>query len=460
MTVDIDYPGDYEAAVAFLDRRIGEGIRPGLARIERLLKLMGDPHRAYPVIHVAGTNGKTTVVRMISDILGAHGLFAGSFTSPHLHRVEDRYTTGGASFGPTHLARAVEDVAPFVVMQEEQFDESPTYFELTAAVGFSAFAVDAVDLAVIEVGLGGRHDATNVVEADVSVITGIALDHVSYLGDTHKQIAAEKAAIVKQSGTLVTGPMSDGALESVTERVEETGATWHRSGSDFRVLSAEQDERGWVVSVQGMYGRYDDLVLGIHGRHQTVHLGTAIAACEAFLGRALDDAAVRDAAATVRSPGRLEVAGLAPTILIDGAHNEEGFHGLATALDEEFEEANWILVVGARGDRDVGSLVAALKGLVSRVIATEANDHMAIAADKVAAAAGAALGVSAEAVVPVADAVTQAIAATQEGTGVVVAGSLYVIGEARHALSLDHAPSPVHRRFEAEIDQVSEYDLE
>ncbi|MCP4303490.1 MAG: dihydrofolate synthase [bacterium] len=448
-----DYPGDYEAAVAFLDRRIGDGIRPGLERIEHLMGLMGDPHRAYPVIHVAGTNGKTTVVRMIADILGAHGLFTGAFTSPHLHRVEDRYSTGGASYGPTHLARAVEDIAPFVVMQEEQFDESPTYFELTAAVGFAAFAVDAVDVAVVEVGLGGRYDATNIVQADVSVITGIAFDHMSYLGDTQREIAAEKAAIVKQGGRLVTGPMSAEALESVAERIDETGASWHRAGSEFEVVSTDRDERGWVVTVQGMHGRYEDLVLGIHGRHQTVHLGTAIAACEALLGRALDDAAVREAAATVRSPGRLEVGGLAPTILIDGAHNEEGFHGLVTAIDEEFDEDSWVLVIGVRGDRDIGALVSSLDGKVSHIVATQADDHMAVAADKVAEAAAASLHAPAEAVVPVAEAIEHAIAMAKGDTGVVVAGSLYVIGEARHALSLDNSASPVHRRFEAEIPE-------
>jgi len=446
-----DYPGDYEAAVGFLDRRIGEGIRPGLSRIERLLELMGNPHRAYPVIHVAGTNGKTTVVRMISDILGAHGLFTGTFTSPHLHRVEDRYAVGGTSFGPTHLARAVEDVAPFVVMQEEQYDESPTYFELTAAVGFNAFSVDAVDVAVVEVGLGGRLDATNVVKADVSVITGIAMDHMSYLGDTQRKIAAEKAAILKDGGTLVTGPMSEEALSAVAERVDATGSAWHRSG-DFAVASADRDERGWLVTVNGLYSTYEDLVLGIHGRHQTTHLATAIAACEAFFGRALDPDAVREAAATVQSPGRLEVAGLAPTVLIDGAHNEEGFVGLSHTLDSEFAEDEWVLVVGVRGKRDIGALLAPLRGKVAHVIATQADDHLAIPAARVAEEAGNALDVSGEVVVPTAAALDAALAAATGDRGVVVAGSLYVIGEARHAMGLDNAPSPVHRRFEAPLD--------
>lgn len=448
-----DYPGDYEAAVAFLNRRIGDGIRPGLERIARLLELMGDPHLAYPVIHVAGTNGKTTTVRMISDILGAHGLFTGTFTSPHLHRVEDRYSIGGASFGPTHLARAVEDVAPFVLMQEEQFGESPTYFELTAAVGMSAFAVDAVDVAVIEVGMGGRWDATNVVQADVSVITGIAMDHMSVLGDTQAKIAAEKAAILKEGGTLVTGPLSDEALGPVRSRVEETGATWYRAGVDFECLSVDRDERGWVSTVRGVFAEYPDLVLGIHGRHQVTNLATSLVAAEAFFGRALNLDALREAAATVRSPGRLEVIGLAPTLVVDGSHNEEGFAGLADTLENEFSENGWVLVLGVRGDRDVAELVAPLRGLVSRVVATQAKDDMAVPAAAVATAAGDELGVPVEVIVPAPDAVEAAIAAAGEDEGVAVAGSLYVIGDVRHALGVENAASPVHRRFEPEIGE-------
>lgn len=451
--MEADYPGDYEAAVAFLDRRIGHGIRPGLKRIEHLLGLMGDPHRSYPVIHVAGTNGKTTVVRMVSDILGAHGLFTGSFTSPHIHRVEDRYAVGGTVFGKTHLARAVEDLAPFVVVQEEQFDESPTYFELTAAVAFGAFSVDAVDVAVVEVGLGGRLDATNVVEAEVSVITGIAIDHTSYLGDTQGEIAAEKAAILKEGGTLVTGPLEAAARGAVAARVDDMNAQWYEGPEAFRVVKADRDERGWMIDIQGLFATYDDLVLGIHGRHQATHLATAIAACEAFFGRALDGDAVREAAATVRSPGRLEVAGLSPTVLIDGAHNEEGLRGLATALEEEFEEERWTLVLGMRGERDVAQLIEPLSGKIAGVIATEADDDHAVPAADIVAAAEKSLGVPCEVVTPVSAAVESALTDVAEGDGVVIAGSLYVVGETRHALGLDNAPSPVHRRFEPELGE-------
>jgi dihydrofolate synthase/folylpolyglutamate synthase len=403
------------------------------------------------VIHVAGTNGKTTVVRMVADILGAHGLFTGSFISPHLHRVEDRYALGGTAFGKTHLSRAVEDVAPFVVMQEEQFGEHPTYFELTAAVGFEAFRVDAVDVAVVEVGLGGRYDATNVVEADVSVITGVAIDHTSYLGDTQSKIAAEKAAILKEAGVLVTGPLGSEAKAAVEARVSETSSAWHSAPDGFRVAAAERDERGWVVSIQGLHADYDDLILGIHGRHQVTHLATAIAACEAFFGRALDEDAVREAAATVRSPGRLEVAGLEPTILIDGAHNEEGFRGLAETLATEFDEEHWTLVIGLRGNRDAAALLAPLRGKISKVVATKADDRMAVDPARLLAAAEQALGVRGETRESVPAALQVGRGGLAPDEGLLVAGSLYVVGEARHAMGLDNAPSPVHRRFEAEI---------
>ncbi len=219
------------------------------------------------------------------------------------------------------------------------------------------------------------------------------------------------------------------------------------------MVSAEWDERGRVITVRGIYAEYEDLVLGIHGRHQATHLATSVAACESFFGRALDPDALREAAATVRSPGRLEVASLAPTVLIDGAHNEEGFRGLSETLEDEFSEQEWVLVVGARGSRDVATLVASLRGNISHVIATQADDHMAIPAATIAEAASAELDTSSEVVVPVAAAVEAAVARAGTEAGVVIAGSLYVIGEARHALGLDNAPSPVHRRFEAEIPE-------
>jgi dihydrofolate synthase/folylpolyglutamate synthase len=274
---------------------------------------------------------------------------------------------------------------------------------------------------------------------------------MSYLGDTRSAIAAEKAAILKDGGTLVTGPLGDEALGPVSSQVDETGSTWFKAGEQFSAAEVDRDERGWVVSVDGIYERYTNLVLGIHGRHQTDHLATAIAACEAFFGRALDVEAVREAAAAFRSPGRLEEARLDPLILIDGAHNEEGLQGLARAIDEEFEEDKWVLVVGMRGDRDVAGLLKPLAGQLARVVATQAEDHLAVPAEKIARGVEEALGVPVEAVVPVAKALDVAVEGAGPGEAIVVAGSLYVVGEARHALGLDSSPSPVHRRFEAPV---------
>jgi len=217
-----------DEAVAFLDARIGQGVKPGLDRIIGLLELMGDPHLAFSTIHVAGTNGKTTVTRLIADILGAHGYRTGTFISPHLHRVEERISIDGEQLTGEAFAGAVADIAWFVEEYERRSGSGVTYFELTAALALSSFAASAIDVAVLEVGLGGRLDATNAVASDVAVVTGIAMDHVEYLGETIAEIAAEKAAIIDQDGTVVTGPLPPAAEGAVTARVAETKARWFR----------------------------------------------------------------------------------------------------------------------------------------------------------------------------------------------------------------------------------------
>ena len=231
---------DRTAAVAFLDRRIGHGIRPGLERVSGLLDYLANPHDAFPIIHVAGTNGKTTASRLASDLLGAHGLRVGTFVSPHLHRVEDRFLLSGQPIDEQAFTEAVRDIAWFVEEYEARSGHGITYFELTAALAFSIFAEAAVDVAVVEVGLGGRLDATNVADAAVSVLTGVAMDHMSYLGDSIAEIAREKAAILKTGGRLVTGPLPAAAEGPVTAAVADTGSRWFRFGDDFRVGDAVQ----------------------------------------------------------------------------------------------------------------------------------------------------------------------------------------------------------------------------
>lgn len=436
MAISPNLIDNYDEAVAFLDARIGHGVKPGLERMTAALDIMTDPQDSYPTIHVAGTNGKTTTVRMIDAILTAAGSRTGTYVSPHLHAIEHRYTIGGRHLDRDEFTQAVADVAPFIEHYETEAGTSLTYFEATVAVAYQAFAAAGVDVAVVEVGLGGRWDATNVVNAAVSVITGIAMDHMEYLGDSISAIAGEKAAILKEDGLLITGPLPPAAEGSITAQVANTGSKWLRSGADFELTDVSKAIGGWKCSIEGRFGTYEDLYLPLHGRHQVDHLATAIVAAESFFDQALDEAELGQALGSMSSPGRLEVVGRRPLVLIDGAHNAQGLEGLATTLSAEFPETDRLLVVGFRGQRNVAELLQPLYGLFDRVIVTAANDHLAIPTGEVAAAARAAFGdeVSIEEVTPVSQAVTDALHAVGEEDMVVITGSLYVVSDARDRL--------------------------
>ena len=445
---------DYRSAVAYLDSHIGRGVKPGLERMAGLLSSMGDPHQTYPSIHIAGTNGKTSATRSVADLLGAHGLNAGAFISPHLQRIEERFSVAGRMLNRAEFVTAVADVAPFVGLFEEGSGESVTYFELTAAIAFAAFADASVDAAAIEVGLGGRLDATNVLTSAVAVITSIGLDHTNYLGGSLASIATEKVAILDPGAPLVTGPLPPAAEGPITARVSEMASPWLRYGADFGPSALERKPDGWLMDVDGVYSQYHDISLHLRGRHQVSNFVTAIAATEALFGRALDPAAVREAAAGATSPGRLEKVGEAPTILLDGAHNREGLESLEAALAEEFPGAEWTLVLGMRGERDVASLIDALQGSVASVVATAAADPGSIPAAEVAEAARSVFGdIPVSTVDNVADAIQQASDAAGPEGSVLVTGSLYVVGEARTALVRELAVAPsAHTRIEAIVD--------
>ena len=440
-----------DQAEAFLDDRIGHGVKPGLERITALLEFMGDPQDAYPSVHIAGTNGKTTLSRMVQQILGAHGLATAGFTSPHLDVVEERFTLHGMTIDTKDFVDAVADIAWFVEAFEQQSGTSVTYFEVTAALAFSIFATAAVDVAVIEVGLGGRLDATNVFDAAVSVITGIDIDHTEFLGSSLEEIAVEKVAIVDSGGTLISGILPAAAQATIAERVDDTGANWIRTNEDFSVVDAEVAVGGWQCSIDGVFGRYEDLYLPIHGRHQVDHLATAIATSEMFLGRELDHDALAFAVGSMSAPGRLEVVGRRPLVIVDGAHNVQGVGGLAETLMHEFPAMEWQLVLGVRGERDVAELVAPMEGLVEHVFATAPDDPAAIPPERVAAAAKVSLGTEATVLPDVLDALAHAKEAAGEEGGVVVAGSLYLVGEVRAEFDPMGDRSPdVHLRIEAE----------
>ena len=440
-----------DQAEAFLDERIGHGVRPGLERIKGLLEFMDSPQHTYPSIHIAGTNGKTTVSRMVQQILGAHGLATGGFTSPHLHTVEERFSLHGVVLDPQDFTDAVADIAWFVEAYEQQSGASVTYFEVTAALAFSIFSTAAVDVAVVEVGLGGRLDATNVLDSSVAVITGIDIDHTELLGFTTATIAGEKVGILHSGGTLVSGPLPSDAAEVIGERVAQTSSNWIRFGPDFSVEDAVVAVGGWHTSIGGIFGRYEDLYLPLHGYHQVEHIATSIATAEMFLGRGLDRDSLEAAVASMTSPGRLEVAGRRPLVLLDGAHNVQGFRGLAATLTSEFPAIEWQLVLGVRGDRDVGELVAPLRGHVGRIFATASDDPEAIGPHAVASAASEALGVEATTSDSPREAFEQALTAAGAEGGVVVAGSLYLVGELRApSLSGTDRSGEAHVRFEAE----------
>ena len=441
-----------EDAEAFLDERIGRGVHPGLERITGLLDFMGDPQSTYPTIHVAGTNGKTTVSRMLQQILGSHGLATGAFTSPHLERIEERFSIHGVVLDPNDFTDAVRDISWFVTGYEETSGALVTYFEVTAALAFSIFATAAVDVAIVEVGLGGRLDATNVLDGAVSVITGIDIDHTEFLGATVAEIAGEKADIVPERGILVTGVLPDEAASVVGDLVSERSVNWIRCGQEFEVLEAIIGVGGWQATIRGVFAEYDDLFLPLHGRHQVDNLATAIASAEMFIGGSLDPDLLQLAVAATSAPGRLEVVGHRPVVVLDGSHNAQGVQGLADTLGNEFPAMEWKLVLGVKGERSVAEVVEPLVGLIGQVFAVGVDDPTSHEAGDVADEAGRTLGVAAVAYGSVPEALDAAKNAAGPGGGVVVAGSLYLVGEARSGVDIsDDRMAEAHLRFSAEV---------
>lgn len=368
---------DYDRAVAFLDRHIELGWKPGMERIRRLVELMGSPHRQFPVIHVAGTNGKTTVTLAAASILSAMGLKAGYYISPHLQRVEERFGVGGEAASPGQFAQAVEDAAPFVDLLEAQTGERATYFELTTAAAFAFFAAEAVDAAVVEVGMGGRLDATNVVDGEVAVLTGVSLDHTEYLGGTPVEIAGEKLAVLGEGKVLVTGELAPDVAAAARRRAEQTGSVRRALGRDFRLEDLRMSVGGWSFGLAGVYGDYEDLYAPLHGRHQAANAAVAAAAAEELFGRALPEEAVREGLAALRVPARTEVVSRSPLVVIDGSHNPEGCRALARTLREELPPADWTLVFGAFRDKDIPAMLAPFEGLAAKLIAAAAGHERA-----------------------------------------------------------------------------------
>jgi dihydrofolate synthase/folylpolyglutamate synthase len=302
---------------------------PTLARVRALTEILGDPQKAYPVIHLTGTNGKTSTARMIETLLRELNLRTGRFTSPHLESMNERITLDGVPISVRRFVEVYEDIRPYVDIVDGSQEFPMSFFEVITGMAFAAFADAPVDVAVLEVGLGGTWDCTNVADGQVAVITPIAVDHAHILGDSPAQIASEKAGIIKENAIVVMAQQPLEAAEVLLRRASEMNAMVAREGLEYGVLDRQQAVGGQLLALRGLAGEYTDVFLPLYGAHMAHNAATALAAVEAFLGTgrggtSLDPDVVREAFAKVTSPGRLEVVRRGPTVIIDATHNPAG----------------------------------------------------------------------------------------------------------------------------------------
>jgi dihydrofolate synthase / folylpolyglutamate synthase len=401
--------------------------RPTRSRIESLVALLGSPQLEYPVVHVTGTNGKTSVARLAAALLVDDGLSVGSYTSPHLERINERIAWNGHDIDDATL----DELLLLIETIEPHLPEAPSFFEILTGVAYRWFADVAVDAAVVEVGLGGRWDATNVAHGQVAVVTNVSVDHVEFLGPTRLEIAEEKAGIVKSGAALILGETDDAVQAPFLDRGAARVLVRDR---DFAVTENRVAHGGRLISLETPEARYDDVFLSLHGAHQADNAVVAVVAVEALLDRALPADLIAEVLGQARAPGRLEVVGHSPLVLLDGAHNVAGAHALREALAEAFPAASRTLVVGLLREKDPPEMLEALGAPeADRLIACEPPSPRARPATEVADAARN-LGLpdaNVDAVPDVGAALHAAVATTPPDGQVIVAGSLYVVGAAR-----------------------------
>lgn len=370
-------------------------MEPRLAPLFRAMDVLGEPNKAYPIIHITGTNGKTSTARMIEAGLRAHGLSTGRYTSPHLSKVTERISLDGEPVSDETFVRIWDEIRPYlqIVDGELTAEGQPrlTYFECLTILAFAVFADQPVNVAIMEVGLGGITDATNVGDGQVSVVTPISLDHTDLLGDTTEDIAHEKAGIIKPGGFLVSAAQPLDAAQVLLEKAKEVQVPFRFEGVEFGVESRQVAVGGQVVTVQGIAGRYPDLMVPLHGAHQAENAAVAVAALEAFLGggeKELSLEILQEAFGTVSSPGRLEVLRTAPTIIVDAAHNPDGIRASAEAIQEAFSFSKLVVVVGVLKEKDAEEILRQLKeslgGLAEEFCFTQSNSPRAVPAAELA----------------------------------------------------------------------------
>ncbi|MGN8246752.1 bifunctional folylpolyglutamate synthase/dihydrofolate synthase [Cellulomonas soli] len=431
-----------EVYAAILRRSPEHDIDPTLDRVRAVCELLGDPQRAFRVVHVTGTNGKTSTSRMVERLVREHGLRTGRFTSPHLTRVTERIAIDGEPISDERFVEVWQDVAPYVHLVDTRSAQAGqpqlSFFEVFTVMAFAAFADAPVDVAIIEVGLGGTWDSTNVADGEVAIITPIAMDHERYLGSTLVEIASEKSGIVKDGATLVLAHQHEDVEGVVLAAAAEHGARVVREDVELEVLERQVAVGGQMLTLRGLGGIYQDVFVPLHGEHQAHNALLALAAVEALLtgGAALDGDVVGAAFADVDSPGRLEIVRTSPTVLVDAAHNPAGAQALAAAVEEAFGFVRLVGVVGIMADKDPEGILAALEPLLAEVVVTGMSSPRAMDVDDLADVA---IDVFGEDRVHVAarldDAIDMAVQRAESeadrGAGVLVTGSIVLVADAR-----------------------------
>ena len=440
-----------EVEQEIISRRPEHSVDLALDRMTELVGLLGDPQRACPVIHITGTNGKTSTARMTDALLRGRGLRTGRFTSPHLVSIRERICIDGAPISPEQFVAAYDEVIPYVRLVDERHPVAMSFFEVLTGMAFATFADAPVDVVVLEVGVGGRLDCTNVADGVVAVITPISLDHTRLLGNTVEEIAAEKAGIIKPGAVAILAQQSLDAAEVLLRYAVKVGATVAREGVEFGVLSREQAVGGQQLALRGLRGTYEDIYLPLFGEYQASNAACALAAVEAFAGTSderetsgLDVTLVREAFATVTSPGRLEIVRRSPTIVIDAAHNPAGMAATSAAVQESFTFTHLTGVFAASGDKDVPGMLAELEPLLDEIVVTRNSSERSMEPAEVAELAAEIFGedrvTSAD---RLDDAIEAAVTLADEaagedlpgGSGVLVTGSVITAGDARRLLA-------------------------
>jgi dihydrofolate synthase/folylpolyglutamate synthase len=426
-------------------------IEPRMEPMRRAMEILGEPNKAFPIIHVTGTNGKTSTARMIESLLRAHDLRTGRYSSPHLVSVTERIAIDGESVDDETFVRIWDEIRPYLQIVDDELtaagENRLTYFEAVTILGFAVFADTPVDVAIIEVGLGGITDATNVGDGQVSVITPISLDHTDLLGDTTELIALEKAGIIKPGGCLVSSAQPADAAQVLLDKALELEVPYRFEGVEFGVENRTVAVGGQQLDLQGLAGRYPGILLPLHGEHQAQNAAVALAAVEAFIGggeTALNHDLVMEGFGAATSPGRLEVIRKAPTVLLDAGHNPDGIRASAAAVKESFGFSTLVLVIGILAEKDAPAMLAQLRedylDLTEDICITQSNSPRAIPAGELAAMALEA-GFNEEDIFVTERlddalewAVGRAEASEDFGGGVLVTGSITLVGEARMLL--------------------------